>query len=466
MPHEARCANRLRARREAQHGRGVVLPPAAVRELVEEIVRCCLHTRLKAFRLAYGWSVNQAVERVHELCRREGLGARGMTRRSVLEWESGEHHPSPDYQDLLCRVYGASPMDLGFAVDYAPGPRARSRDNRDQLQVLVRRVAAASMQHATGCELTDVGELQVDVLNGEVTRLARSYVHAAPAPLHQELVAIRDEIYRLLAARRTPAQAVDLYLLSGQVCGLLANAALDLGNRSAAMAQARVAWTYAEIIDHPGLRSWVRGLQAMIAYWGGEARTAALLAENGLVYAPAGMARARLEAIMALARAALGDATGVRDGLSRSQDAWGVSGWDTLHDEVGGEFAFTPAKLAYLAAGAHAHLRAARPAVENAATAIRLYEAGSQEERSYGNEALARVFLADGFLLQEDLDGANEALTQLIALPESHRIDGLVTRMLEIRSRLEVPRLRTSATARCLVETVDEFTATAVVPPS
>ncbi|GAP32164.1 hypothetical protein NSK11_contig00144-0006 [Nocardia seriolae] len=53
------------------------------------------------------------------MCRREKLKPRGLVVRSWMEWEAGAR-PSFDYQDLLCRLFRTSPVQLGWAVDYAP----------------------------------------------------------------------------------------------------------------------------------------------------------------------------------------------------------------------------------------------------------------------------------------------------------------------------------------------------------
>ena len=81
---------------------------------------------LKAHRLAWGWTVAQAVEAFHRMCRREKIKPRGLTARSWMDWEAGAR-PNWDYQDLLSRLFQASPVRLGWAADYAPAGPAASR---------------------------------------------------------------------------------------------------------------------------------------------------------------------------------------------------------------------------------------------------------------------------------------------------------------------------------------------------
>lgn len=100
------------------------LPAEVLSEIAAGIVMHCGHAPLKAFRLAYNWTIAQAVNEVHALCEREGLGRRGLHERSWKEWEAGSN-PGHDYRDLLCRLFRTGPVQLGFARDYTPS-RSRS----------------------------------------------------------------------------------------------------------------------------------------------------------------------------------------------------------------------------------------------------------------------------------------------------------------------------------------------------
>ncbi|WP_169816344.1 ATP-binding protein [Nocardia miyunensis] len=90
--------------------------------IAQEITDQCGHGAFKAHRLAWGWTVAEAVEQFHHMCRREKLKPRGLVARSWMEWEAGSR-PSFDYQDLLCRLFRTNPVQLGWAADYAPENR-------------------------------------------------------------------------------------------------------------------------------------------------------------------------------------------------------------------------------------------------------------------------------------------------------------------------------------------------------
>ena len=87
--------------------------------MAADIARECGHTLLKAHRLAWGWTVTEAVEAFHQMCRRENIKPRGLVARSWMDWEAGSR-PNWDYQDLLSRLFHTSPVHLGWAADYTP----------------------------------------------------------------------------------------------------------------------------------------------------------------------------------------------------------------------------------------------------------------------------------------------------------------------------------------------------------
>lgn len=130
--HDPSCARRLRMDMLAGTSQADP-PPPLVEALAAAITRCCGHCALKAHRLARGLTLEQAVTALHAMCREHGLRARGLAARSWLEWESGEHPPNADYQDLLCRLFRTDPVTLGFSHSYEPEgtpPMSRSSSRR------------------------------------------------------------------------------------------------------------------------------------------------------------------------------------------------------------------------------------------------------------------------------------------------------------------------------------------------
>jgi hypothetical protein len=461
--HNANCASRLRAGLLEEAGSPADPPPFLLQAIAAEIIRCCGHRPLKGCRLARGWTVETALAAFHAMCQEEALGARGLTARSWLEWEAGEH-PNADYQDLLCRLFRADPVSLGFSHAYGdsaaePGPdRVDGGEMSPGAADLVNRAARESIAHVATAELSDAGPTLLDLFETEVTRLARAYLHEASLPVFTQLTRMRSDACELLAGRLSPSQRARMMLVMGQVCGLLANASLDLGSTGAAAAQARAAWTYAMTIRHHGLTAWIRGLQAMIAYWSQDQNAAIAFARDGQRFASSGTASTRLHAIEALACAAVSarrDALAALDAAERCQRFGKVT--DEIHDVIGGEFGFAPAKRSYLAGSTYVCLGRPRQAIACAETAIRLYMDGPATERSYGNEALARVDLVNGYVMADNLEAACQSAAVIFELPREQRIDGLSRRLHYVGLLLRGQRYQRMPQALELVERINDF---------
>jgi hypothetical protein len=116
---EATCADRVRSRFLSQLGPGDEPGVELLHELAREIAGKCGHGSFKAHRIAWGWTIAEAVEAFHDMCRQERIKRRGLVARSWMEWEAGSR-PSWDYQDLLSRLFCTNPVQLGWAADYAP----------------------------------------------------------------------------------------------------------------------------------------------------------------------------------------------------------------------------------------------------------------------------------------------------------------------------------------------------------
>jgi RHS repeat-associated protein len=119
---EHECVERIRGLYLGQSGHDGVEAGLAGR-IAADVAAQCGVTRLKAHRLARGWSVTRAVDAFHAMCRHERIKPRGLTVRSWMEWESGGR-PGFDYQDLVSRLMQTSAVQLGWATDYSPSGHA------------------------------------------------------------------------------------------------------------------------------------------------------------------------------------------------------------------------------------------------------------------------------------------------------------------------------------------------------
>ena len=112
----------------------------------------------------------------------------------------------------------------------------------------------------------------------------------------------------------------------------------------AAQTQARTAFLCAELAGSNWLRAWIRGTQALVAYWDERPLAAIRLAEDGERHVPeSGTAAVRLASIAARAHGMMRDNHAVDAALGRAEDARAAI---TSDDDPGGMMAFPVAKQA------------------------------------------------------------------------------------------------------------------------
>ena len=330
---------------------------------------------------------------------------------------------------------------------------------------LLTAAAAQARDYAAHAAVTGIGPGTLEQFTSEVVRLSRTYVAGSPLPLFAAMHRTFGRVQEALDQRLYPAQARDLNFLAGVLCGLMANASLDLGREDAAEDLARAAWTYGTIIDHDPLIGWARGTQALAAIWDHRYADAAHYAEEGLTHLSGGMGAARLHAIQARALADHHVFREARAALTAATEASTSTQPDQLHNGIAGEFAFGPAKLRYYEA--LVLNRAGYPAdAETAAVAaISLYEAAPGQARSYGCDALAHVQLATARLMRGDPDAAAEAITGLLRLDPGRRISSLNEHIDACRELLRGPAFRNSQAAADLNRQLTAFSAVNITSP-
>jgi hypothetical protein len=285
------------------------------------------------------------------MCDRDGFKRRGLTERSWRQWEAGDR-PSRDYEDLLCRLFDTGPVQLGFAADYTRRVVVRERDlelprpripmalpplkgagghpssvlafgHSFQTEAEVIMSAARESAHFTQyAGRTNVGPHTLDQLDADLRNLIKAYPGRPVFPTFLELVDLRNRAFELLEGQQYPKQGRDLYLIAGVTCGVLANASFDLGHMDAAATQARTAYLCAELAGSDWLRTWVRGMQSLIAYWCDHFEEAISLASSVReTVCGQGSAAVRLASIEARAHARVGNAEGVETALAAAANA-------------------------------------------------------------------------------------------------------------------------------------------------
>jgi hypothetical protein len=137
---------------------------------------------------------------------------------------------------------------------------------------------------------------------------------------------------------------------------------------------------------------------------------------------------------------------------------------------MGGILGFPLAKQHFYAASTAALVSDGPAAERYGQQAIVAYEAGPEEECSYGDLALSRVYFALAQLLKpnphQDPAAASAALRGIFTLPPEQRIAGLRRPLHWIQAELEREPIRHVATARQLGAEISEFlTGDRAIPP-
>ncbi|HEX4816018.1 MAG TPA: hypothetical protein VFV66_25010 [Nonomuraea sp.] len=367
----------------------------------------------------------------------------------------------PQERDILIRCnpgFTAAPPNLGERAYSSPSAQVRlpaTGSLHEEADMIARR----AMRFATGAEGSNVGPEMLEQIRAEVAHVARLYPRKSLVHLMGSLAELQDMTFRLLEGRQRPAETADLYLLSGIISGMLAKASHDLGNPHAAMTQARAAIVCAENAGHDGLRAWVRVLQSMIAYWAGSPHEAARYADAGAEYAARTRSTAAvwLEAQTARVWGVLGHTERVNAAIAHAKEARERVQPDEL-DTFGGIMTFPLPRQLYYEADARVWLPGEeRNTADVAAEAIAAYERADEGEQSFSDEAGARADLALARVHLGDLDGAAEALNDVLDLPVEQRIGGVVASTRRIHAALLAPNHRGGRTATQLQQGIEEF---------
>jgi hypothetical protein len=370
---------------------------------------------------------------------------RGVARRPTGRTDGPSWHERP----------AASPGGRAWAL---PAGQAGSG-----LPVEVGELVMAAAHESADRAARDAGrtvpDLSISQLRQEVWRLARGYGDVPPLPFLAESRSMRDLAFWMAERTSRPRQSTELYVALGQICALMSVASFDLAVWPAAVEQSHAAKVYAEIAGYSSLQAWAIGMQALTAYWCGRAHEAAALAQAGLALAPQGTARARLHSIAARARSHLGAEDGTRAALAladREREYVGDSGDDELHDVIGGQFGWAPARQAMSSASALLQIGDAGGAAERAREAIRL----CPPDRAGSFVGMrARADLACAELAHGQLDAAIDALEPVWELSPEFRRNSLVERLTNVAGALAAPTYSGTAIATALADRIEAFSA-------
>ena len=409
-------------------------------------------TRLEQHAQIAHLSLREFVDRFHVAAIECGEGKAYISERQAKRWLAGESDlPRPVCRRVL-EHWWAEPVSRLF------GPPDRGRPaaimSAEELMVNAGR---ESVHHAIGAA-SALDPSALEHLHDAAQRAARAYQVTPPLAMLTDLVRLRDTVYEQLDRTHKPRQHAELYLLAGQVCGLLSAVSFDLGHPEVAQEQARAAHTYGSVIDHPSLCAWARAEQIIAMLWTDRPRRAVSLADAALETAPVGTARARLHALRARPLAMIGARQEVRAALDTAADELQRAGNDPLLDEIGGELGFDHSRLALCAAASFVALGDGEQAEIEATAALALFAEVPEQTRFVAGEHGVRVDLATARTLRGDLAGAEDALVAVFALDPERRTEAVVQRLTSLGRMLSTVRYRDAIEAGRIGDAIEDFT--------
>jgi hypothetical protein len=333
---------------------------------------------------------------------------------------------------ILCVTTDA---DLGFfpppeTRGVKPKTVARSKAV-DRVDAVLAGAADQSAELLARAETTNVGELTIEQLHADVSRIAHTYLTKPTLPLFARMCALRDRAFHLLDGRHRPAQARDLWATAGWSLTMLAWMTIDMGGADIAETHARVAWACADNADHDGVRAWVHATRHTAAYWQGDCKEAARHAAAGMTYAT-GTAATFLASAYALDLARIGHAEQAREALITARRT--AEEATPAPDEIGGPLTCTIARAEGIWADTLLTLGDPAAAAEHATLALARFEATPDGQRNRGSERMARLQLVKARLASRELDGAIEAFKPILAIPPEQRAQPLLARLAEVKA--------------------------------
>jgi len=444
----------------------MVSPSSAPRTRLEQLVRHVRHTNAE-FRQMFEDTSAQLGRKLT------------VSERHVARWLAGrlDGLPQPAACRVLEQMFGERAERLFGPPDPAPRteltrtapPRPAATMEEPAAEMTVQRevamAAAESARFGQFAEQSNIGPHTLEQFRADLTQIVATYPNRPVYPSFVEVRELRNRAFELLEGRQHPEQSRELHLVTGVLCGVLANASFDLGWLPAAQTQARTAFLCAELAGNNALRAWVRGTQSLVAYWDDRLLTAVELAADGWRYVPeTGTARVRLAALEARAQARLRDQRAAEDALARADQAREqVRG----EDDPGGMLTFPVAKQTFYAATARLWLGGQTnyaAAERDAASAVQLYQIDAPEDRRLGELCLARLDLAAALLGRDDLDGTAAEIQDVLAIATQRRTDSVARRLGQVAAALERPRYQTSALVLDLHDQIRDFTRHSTTP--
>ena len=414
-----------------------------------------------------GWSQSALAKHLSALSRRK------VHQDQISRWERGRRIPYPYWRRFLSELLHVPVEELSRAAASTKAGRnmaaSPSRVLRADMAAMVVLSAQESAWLGERVDSTPFGPFTTTQVVEDLHRLATAYPYRPPGDSLLEARALRDRAYALAERSRRPTWTRDLYLVTAWSCGILANASFDLGAVQHAFTHARTAMHFGDLCEHRGVQTWVKGLQALIAFWDGRPDDAVAFSASALEKPPVegGTATVLAAAIHARALAMMGRAQEADTMLARAERARELV-IDTANplDDPGGLVAFPLAKQLYWRANTYLLLEESQrlaDAETAAAESIRLYLEPPAAEQRTGELCHARLDLAAARWGQGHPEGTEEQIGAVVNTLQSRYVESVVRRM-ERFGKLVTADAETSRLARRVLTLISAPIETPTLP--
>ncbi|MER7579585.1 helix-turn-helix transcriptional regulator [Kitasatospora sp. NPDC097691] len=414
--------------------------------MVSVIVECCEVSRLRAHRLARGWTREVAVDQLAALCATSGIVGPSVDPEQLGVWERHRRMPRAQTIDLLCRLYETDAQGLGLAGGYGastpspvgvlpalalrrppaphPSPFSIAPDADDPLEAVARSHRRAVERTLAGTTLTS-GELES--LDGKLLILRQEYVTGPPMAMLAKLLTTLEEVRQYAEERQPAAVQVRLSEMLAVLSTLTADAFMKLGRKELARDWYGTAKSAADDSGNRELRTRVRVQAAMLPFYYGPPDEAAALTHEAVLLnrgrptvtgAFAAAADARI-------RAHRGDGDGARAAIAQARDLFERNRHTATGDDA---WAFPYRRLQLYLSGAYTALGDTVQAARAQDEALRLYP-----DRTGIDPALLHLERAMCLVRGRSISEACQlARDTYLTVPEGHRTRILGTRAADI----------------------------------
>jgi transcriptional regulator with XRE-family HTH domain len=425
----------------------------------EKAARPAWATRIREERNARGWSVAKAASRLRDRDPRLP-DTQTLAKYWAQRWESGRIKPGDRYRHHLCVLLGIS-LDL-FDDEDTGAPivpylhfgtlTSLSRESTRAGEELIMTAARESADYGRRHGKSNVHPSTLEQLGVDVRELSVDALSSEPLPVVLRARTLRDQTFDLLDGQQWPQHRREMFLLAGQLCGILAVASGDFfGRYDAAATQCRTAWLCAEMADHNELRSWIRSLQSGVSFWAGRWKEAASYAQQASFHAESASSAMRAAALQARAFARLHDRDEVERAVAESESARRLP----TSDVAVGVMDFSEGNrvrcigTAFLWLGDH---DAANRYLEQA---LDFYEQISPSP--YAHVTVIRMDLATARLAVGDIQGASQVLQPVFEMAPQRRLAGAARRTTDLLSLLMRTEAKNSPAAVDLCANLEQF---------